>query len=193
MGHTVETKKASLKEIAMDAMLGFEPAVQNLFNKPTAICRIDTRERDWARGIARDYSERVSVMGDPLWYMQVLHVGPTTVHKETSDGQLISASHRFAIMLFFEFLDAPREEDSSTNIFEAMTDGVGDPCGLLPWIRAQGVKRVTEFDVRGHPIHDGLLRYKLMEDDIRSVVPVESTGTIAQHVFTTEVEVRDQT
>lgn len=183
MGTSPTRKKSALKAIVEDCMAGFEPRVRTLFNNPEAYCRIDTRERDWARGIARDFSERVNVMGDPLWYCQILFVGPTQVHRKTVDGQLISATHRFAIMLFLEFLDADNEADASTQLFEDMTDSVVDPCGLLPSIRSQGLYKIDETDAT--------ICFMPLEDDLRSVAPVESTGSVAQHVFTTEVAIKD--
>lgn len=174
-------KKDALVKALQECMDQHVDLANRLYNKTDAKCNIDDRERDWERGLARDYGTRRLIMGDPLWYIQVLFSGPSIPVKTDVDGTWLGGSHRFKVMLYVEFKDADSSADSSTRFFEGLTDSVESPLGIIPFLRDQGLFYVGSDVLQIVPV----------PNDRRMVVPVESTGSVSQHVFTMDAKVRD--
>ena len=183
MGATPVEKRTALNTVAVHTMRTFEDRVNALFGVTNAVCRVDTRERDWSKGMSRDYALRRQVMGDPVWYIQILHTGPSRATRTDSMGTWVAGIHRFSFLMFFQFKDAEQAEDSSNPVFDDMTDGL-NPNGIIPAMREAGICQIGDTGK--------FIQFIPVENDGRSVIPIESTGITAQHVFTMEVDIHDR-
>lgn len=171
MGYPLNAKKEWLADQVAIALNKFGSDVDTLYGSSGAAVKVENRPLPWHFQWFQNRMTRKSVMGSPMWYAEILHSGPTTVLKATSDGRPFAFSHTFIVNFYLEYKepDDPGNSsvpDGSTKLFDSVTDAQIDrdgKDGLLVALRNLGLTYVDEGSVR-HPL------MLVLSDDVRDVV-----------------------
>lgn len=131
--------------------------------------RVETRYRRQTEPNAAR-RDRIAVMGDPCYYLEIRHAGPTAGSDLRRSGQPGHLGHRFALTLFYQYADAAAYAQSSQATFDALAGALLD-----------SLRQVQSFD--GTTIHVGQ-----PEEDAEDVWPLDERGTEAAHVLTFFIE-----
>ncbi len=138
MGVPLKDKRAFLAERMTVGLSQWASEVDTLYGSVDAAPNIETQYGAWRFTWFRTRKERVSVMGNPLWYVEILHVGPTDTAWSEVDGTWVGGVHQFGVVVMLEY-----KEDGSTALFDDMIDGEGSKLGLMPYLRATGLSKRT--------------------------------------------------
>ena len=139
MGVPARYKKEWLSTQVEKSLTQFTQDVNKVYDVENARPQIEHELFDWRFNWFKNRSLRIKIMGDPIWYTEILFTGPTTTLKESADGRYQGAIHEFAVALFLEY-----REMKSTTLFEDMTDGhLPGKRGLMLYLRDQGISRIT--------------------------------------------------
>ena len=132
-------KKKWLSDQIMSALMQYQDDVEEVYGQTSPVPKIEKEVMDWRFNWFQSRDLRISVMGNPIWYCEVLFSGPTISTKETVDRRWVGGMHEFAIALFLEY-----KEGESTDLFEDMTDEISsNRKGLMLYLRDQGIQRIT--------------------------------------------------
>ncbi|MCY3487149.1 MAG: hypothetical protein OXH34_01805 [Bacteroidetes bacterium] len=138
MGVPVRYKKDWLCEQVRTCLMTYQADVARVWSPKTPVLHIEKEVMDWRFNWFQSRDLRVEVMGDPVWYCEILFSGPTIPTKETVDGQWRGGMHEFSMALFLQY-----KERMSTDLFEDMTDEQShNRQGLMLYLRNQGIQRI---------------------------------------------------
>lgn len=118
--------------------------------------------------------DRVALMGDPCFYLEVLRSGPFESTVDVNGGASLQGIDRFQVSLFFAFSDHNDYSKSSQKKFEKLCYAEGDTPGLLVKLRDTTI--VGTGDER-------CVLYQ-PENDVEDVVPLDDAATEAAHLLT---------
>lgn len=130
----------------------------------------------------RDRADRVRVMGDPCWYMEVLHEATEAEGTVVSGGKWLLAYDRFRVYVWFAYADAPTYAASSQSTWDTMMHGQEDGAEGLIYTLTQAVA-VGDSPTR----KDTLQQQGIVTGD---VVPLDMGGKELAHfcTFTIDLE-----
>lgn len=196
MGYPLNAKKAWLAGQIETALNQFSADVDTLYGSSGATVKVEDRPLPWRFQWFQNRQTRKSVMGDPMWFAEVLHSGPTEVRKATVDGRPFAFSHRFIVRVFIEYneVDDPGNSalpDGSTKLFDSMMDAqkpFDGKDGLLVGLRNLGLTFVDEGDER-YPLQ------LTVSDDVRDIEFMDQSNPRPDdkcHELMFSVEVEDK-
>ena len=190
-------KKRFLKEQIENCMNPFRAEVAQVFGTDPndTILHTETEVGEWRFNWFRNRNLRISVMGNPIWYCEILFTGPSFMTKPAEDGRWLGGIHEYAVSFFLEY-----KANASTDLFEEMTDGQDENAGIMHYLRGVGIKNVKFPDrVLGPDNGDVLMSIRQTGDeevyrDQRSVVNFDKSqpGTSDKgHLLTFRVNIVD--
>lgn len=174
MGYPLNAKKAWLADQIAIALNRFSADVDTLYGSTGATVKVEDRPLPWNFQWFQSRGSRNDIMGNPMWYVQVFHSGPTTVKKATVDGRPFSFVHRFLVHMFLEYNEQDDAgnagiPDGSTKLFDSMTDAQADrdgKDGLLVALRNLGLTYAVEGTDR-HPL------MLVISEDVRDIMMMD--------------------
>lgn len=139
MGVPARHKKLWLAEQIRTSLTRFSSDVDDLYGTTSSEPKIELELGSWRFEWFRNRATREEIMGDPIWYAEILFTGPTTTLKETVDRTWIGGIHEYQVSLFLEY-----KSPGSTTLFEDMTDSEEiEKIGLMIFLKNSGVTRIT--------------------------------------------------
>ena len=134
-----------------------------------------------------DRQDRVRVMGQPAYYLEVIETGPSQ-SQARAGGSVVRRRHRFRVSLWYQYQDAETDQAASQARFDALVEGT-DPArpGLLWGLR-------TVVFLQTEPASGGggrRLRLWQPEHDHKDVVPLDLEGTELAHYLTFTIDISD--
>ena len=127
--------------------------------------------------------ERVAVMGDPAYYLEVIETGPTERTAKDEQGRFLGGLHRFRVTFYLQYADDASYSASSQKTFDDMVESTADPLGLLPALRCLGLETLSAGGEQ--------LRLRQPSDDVKDVVPLDGQAQEAAHLLTFTIAVED--
>ena len=129
--------------------------------------------------------ERIAVMGDPAYYLEVLETGPTERTAKDEQGRFLGGIHRFQVTLYLQYADDEDYDNSSQSRFDDMVESTDESAiGLLPALRCLGLETLRAASGE-------VLRVRQPSADAKDVVPLDEQGTEAAHLLTFTIAVED--
>ena len=123
-------------------------------------------------------ADRIQVMGDPAYYLEVRYSGPFESTVDVKGGEALQGTHRFVVQFIYEYEDDDNYDRSSARTFNEMVHQISDATpGLMIAINTTPVIGSGT---------DRCVLYHTMNDS-QDVIPL-SNRTPA-HYWTCEVEV----
>ena len=130
--------------------------------------------------------ERITVMGDPAYYLEVLETGPTERTISDEQKRFLGGIHRFQVSFYLQYADDEDYDDSSQKAFDALVESTdAAKVGLLPALRCLGLETLRAASGE-------VLRVRQPSADAKDVVPLDEQGTEAAHLLTFTIDVEDQ-
>ena len=140
-GVPAKYKRKYLRDRINDCLGQFRQDFQTAFglsDLPAPVVEAEILE--WRFNWIRNRSLRTTNMGNPVWYADVQHMGPSEMTKIRADGGWLGGCHEFAASLILEY-----KAGVSTDLFDEITDSTEKgKQGLLIYLRNLGIK----------PVHD---------------------------------------
>lgn len=134
--------------------------------------------------------ERIKVMGDPAYYLEVLDAGPTVMTMEDEHLRYVGGKHRFRVSLWLQYSDHASYALSSQKRFDDMVESTDDDApGLLHALRTEALGDVTALDSDGETTRR--LRFSQPEGDEKDVIPLDESATEVAHYLTFEISIRE--
>lgn len=143
------------------------------------VLHVETRYRRQTEPTAYR-ADRVRLMGDPCWYLEVLHAGPFTPTVDVSGGRVTQGLHAFRVSVWRQYHESEAYEASSQYLWDQMIHAESDDVpGLLRALRDRPIVGTGDDRVVVYP----------PEGESDDVIPLDEGGEEAAHYLTMTVQV----